>query len=95
MDSLSLSRKFQMERYRKWRERVRQDAYSTIWEDVCRWIARNHNNPANPPISVALTREWGQIPPPRAGDYQPIPKSYLLPFNYKFVTYVVKPEDLL
>jgi hypothetical protein len=95
MEQLGYWKKFEMERYRKWRERVRQDAYSVIWDDTCRWIARRYKDKTNPPVRVVLTREWGQIPPPAPGDYQPIPKSYVLPFNYAFKTYEVKPEDLL
>ena len=94
MEQLSLWKKFQMERYRKWRERVRQDAYVAVWPDTCRWIARRFNNPANPPRQITLIRRWGQIPPPIPGDFQPMPKGFTTPSSYRFVTYDVKPEDL-
>src|SRR3954465_5465996 len=34
MEKLGLWERFQKERYRKWAERVRQDAYAGIWDDT-------------------------------------------------------------
>ena len=101
MEKLGLGERFQKERYRKWRERVRQDVYAGIWDDTCRYIARLFRNPANPPVRVILIRYWQPIPPPRitAGkrkpdDFQPVPDHYDLNFNYRFKFYDVKPGDL-
>jgi hypothetical protein len=102
MEQLSMWDRFQKERYRKWRERVRQDAYGAIWDDTCRFIARKTNTEAgNPPIRVILTRRWSSIPPPRVSlgkrhpdDFQPIPSHYDMPFSYSFKTYAVQPSDL-
>ena len=95
MEKLGLWERFQKERFRKWRERVRLDAYQAIWPDTCRWIARMHNNPTNPPAFVSLTRHWGAIPPPvPKRDYQPMPPGYELPQNYLYYVHVVKSQDL-
>jgi hypothetical protein len=102
MEKLGLWERYQKERFRKWRERVRQDAYRVVWNDTARYIARLHHNPTNPPIKVVLTRHWAPIPPPepvafgksKLRDYQPIPKEYEMKFNYSFAFHDVKPEDL-
>jgi hypothetical protein len=96
MDKMGLWEKFQKERYRKWRERVRQDAYREVWDETARYVARQHNtNPTNPPVKVVFMRIWSPIPPPKPGmQYQPIPKEYELKFNYRFEVYDVKKEDL-
>lgn len=95
MEKLGIWERFQKERFRKWRERVRLDAYQVIWPDTCRWIARNHNNPGNPPTFVSLTRQWGTIPPPIPGkDYQPIPGGYDMPQKYLFYVHPVAAQDL-
>ena len=95
MEKFGLWEKFQKERHRKWRERVRLDAYQVIWADTCRWIARQHNNPSNPPVSVSLTRQWSPIPKPIPGqDYQPIPDGYALTNQYLFYYHEVEPRDL-
>jgi hypothetical protein len=96
MEKMGVWEKFQKERYRKWRERVRQDAYRQVWDETARWIARQHyKDPKNPPTKVVLMRAWGPIPPPAAGDYQPIPKDFDLKFSYRFKFYDVKKADLL
>jgi hypothetical protein len=103
MEKLGLWKRYQKERYRKWRERVRQDMYSVVWPDTARYIARlNNDNSNNPPVRVELIRRWGPIAPPqtvepgkkKVRDYQPRPAEYLMPFNYKFAVYDVKAEDL-
>jgi hypothetical protein len=93
MEKLGLFERYQKERHRKWRERVRQDAFSMIWDDTCRWIAREHWNPTNPPIRISLTRHWSAIPPPVPKvDYQKIPDEYGFQFNYKFKTWEAPPD---
>jgi hypothetical protein len=102
MEKLGLNERFQKERYRKWRERVRQDSYNMIWRDTARFIARQERNPTNPPVRVALVRQWEPIPaptqtagtPPAIADFQPIPETYLLSKTFRFYTYYVTPEDL-
>ena len=94
MEELGIWERFRKERFRKWRERVRQDSYRVLWEDTSRYIARLHNNPTNPPVGVVLVREWAQIPPPVKGDFQPIPEKYALTNQYRFSYYTVKKEDL-
>lgn len=94
MEELGMVERFRKERFRKWRERVRLDDYSVVWPDTCRYIARMHNNPTNPPTRISITRHWAPIPLPVKGDYQPIPKSYPMPSSYTFTVYDVQPEDL-
>jgi len=96
MEKMGIAEKFQKERYRKWRERVRQDSYAQIWDDTVRWVARQHNrDPKNPPVKVVLVRSWNQIPAPAPRDFQPMPKDFDLKFSYRFKMYDVKKEDLL
>jgi hypothetical protein len=94
MDKLGMWERYQKERFRKWRERVRQDIYGSVWDDTARYVARLHNNPGNPPKRVVLVRHWGPIPPPLPGDYQPIPGEYEMKLNFRFAFYDVKPGDL-
>jgi hypothetical protein len=101
MEKLGIWERFQKERYRKWRERIRQDSYGIAWNDTARFVARLHNNPANPPVKVTLVRHWQAITPPAlrpgtldAKDYQPIAKDPDFKFNFRFKEYDVKPEDL-
>lgn len=94
MEKLGLWERYRKERFRKWRERVRQDLYSAIWEDTARYVARQNNDGKNPPKRVVLVRHWGPIPPPQPGDYQPIAKEYDMKLNFRFAFYDVKPEDL-
>ena len=94
MEKMGLFEKIPKERYRKWTERVRTDSYAVIWDDTARWIARNHSeNKTNPPIEVRLVRFWGEIPPPKPGDYQPIPKEFEMLNRHVFHVYNVRPED--
>lgn len=101
MEKLSLARRFQKERYRKWRERVRQDSYAGVWDDTARFIARLNDTPTNHPVQVVLIRKWDPIPPPTVtpgtyypDDFQPIPDHYDLRYSYRFKFYDVRPEDL-
>ena len=102
MEKLGLTERYQKERFRKWRERVRQDVFSTVWDDTARYIARLHNNPTNRPVRVVLVREWESIAPPQfkpasveLKDYQKMPKAYeKLKFSYRFKYYDVTPSDL-
>jgi hypothetical protein len=102
MEKLGLLERYGKERYRKWTERVRQDIYSSIWDDTARYIARLHNNPTNRPTRVILIREWESIPPPRfkpgtfeLKDYQPMPKHFdNLKYSFRFKYYDVAPGDL-
>jgi hypothetical protein len=101
MEKLGYWERFQKERYRKWRERVRLDAYAGVWDDTARYIARLNDTPTNHPVMITLTREWQPIPTPvmlsgrtKFRDYQPMigEPNYL--FNYRFKFYEVKPGDL-
>lgn len=107
MEKLSLVERFQKERHRKWRERIRQDAYNMAWRDTARYIARESLQDGAPPKRVVLVREWdtitapldvsGQISTPKSSiplrDYQPMPPNYPVTQSYRFHTYYPKPED--
>jgi len=102
MKKMGYIERFRRERYRKWRERVRQDAYSITWDDTARYIARMHNNPTNPPKQIVLVREWDSVPPPQfkpgtfeLKSYQKMPEGYdYLKYSYRFRFYTVLPGDL-
>lgn len=102
MEKMGYWERYQKERFRKWRERVRQDNYRVVWEDTARYVARKVHDPNNPPVKVALVRRWGPVPPPesegpkgsRLRDYQPLPRTVEMPFNFRFLSYDVKPGDL-
>ena len=94
MERLSLVRRFQKERYRKWRERILSEDYQAIWGDTARFIARQFNNSTNPPAMVYLTRSWSAIPPPAPRDFQPMPPECHFTNSFEFFRYPVKVEDL-
>jgi hypothetical protein len=102
MEKLGYMERMQKERYRKWRERVRQDMFSIVWDDTARYVARLHNNPTNPPKQIVLVREWDSIPPPQfkpgtfeMKSFQRMPKGYdYLKYSYRFRFYDVLPGDL-
>jgi hypothetical protein len=94
MERMGVWERYGKERWRKWRERVRQDAYSPIWNDTVQWIARENNFPGNPPKQITLIRYWDQIPPPIKGDFQPMPREFDFKYSYRFKFYDVKQEDL-
>lgn len=93
MERLGFAVRYQKERYRKWIELVRQDAFAFVWPDTARYIARLHADPANPPETVVLTRHWAEIPPPTRASFQPILPQFDHDNAYTFFTYQVSPED--
>src|SRR5688572_25624170 len=101
MERLGYWDRFQKERYRKWRERDRLDAFANVWDDTSRYIARLNDTPTNHPVRVPLVRHWVPIPAPvmRSGkssfrNYQPMIGEPNFLFNYRFKYYDVKPGDL-
>jgi len=101
MEKLGIWERFQKERYRKWRERVRLDAYGMAWDDTARFIARLNDTWANHPVRVTLVRHWQPIPSPatvpgksKFKRYQPITEDPNFKFNFRFKFYEVRPEDL-
>src|SRR6185437_13891018 len=49
-------------RYRKFLyDRIRTNKFSVYWPDVARYIARQMNQPSNPPRIVDLVRHWSEI----------------------------------
>lgn len=71
--SLSIPDKFPNERYRKFYERVNMDANSYLWPQFALRIAHLNDNPANPPVTVELTRHWMEIVHPgrpQRADYE-------------------------
>jgi hypothetical protein len=101
MEELGYWDRFQKERYRKWRERVRLDMYSMVWDDSARYVARINDTPTNHPVHVTFVRHWAPIPPPvmlsgksKFRGYQPMIGEPAYLFNYRFKFYDVKPGDL-
>jgi hypothetical protein len=102
MEKLGYFERYGKERWRKWRERVRQDAYASIWDDAARYIARLHNTPTNHPVRIVLVRQWDSIPPlqfkPATFEYKPyqrMPANFDdLKYSFRFKYYDVRPGDL-
>jgi hypothetical protein len=65
MDQMSLWERLRKERYRKWaHDGVRTDSESRLWEPTVLYIARQFDDPENPPVAVQLHRHWAVIPKP-------------------------------
>jgi hypothetical protein len=85
-----------IERYRKWRERIKADDFRMIWDDAAHYVARLMNkNPNNPPVEVKWTRFWIPIPRPIKGqDYQPMPAGYTPNQSFTYATFPITAKDL-
>jgi hypothetical protein len=96
VEQLSMWERVPKERYRKWRERIRSDDYSMIWDDTSRWIARQMNkNPQNPPVEVRLTRYWAPIPKVNLNqDHQPLERTIAYTNSFTYAVTPIKPKDL-
>ena len=96
MQEMSLRERALKERQRKWRERIRDQSYSMIWDDTSRWIARQMNTkPNNPPVEVKLTRYWAMIPAPNLRqDYQPRPKEVAYTNSFTYAVTPIRAKDL-
>ncbi len=92
MQELSYWERYRQERYRKWRERVRLDAYALIWPDTARFVARLAARPGAPVDLVALTRHWAEIPPPVGSPLAPRLAEVVMPHQYRFFVYAVPRE---
>ena len=90
MQKLGFFERYQKERYRKWRERIRADDNAYAWPDTAKWIARKFNNPKNPPKEISLTRYWTPIPKPAESDWQPMRAKRKHENEYTFFNYDVK-----
>jgi len=93
MEEMGYWERYRKERYRKWRERVRLDAFAVVWPDTARYIARLHQSPENPVVTVKLTRYWTAIPAP-SGDWLPsrTPRVAMTD-RHEFFSYRVEPGD--
>jgi len=92
MEELGLVQKYVKERYRKFaNDNLRLDAFSVLWPDAARYIARvNKLQPSNPPVAIDLVRHWSVVPPPT------FENGFMTgPWNhFRFFHYVVQPGDL-
>lgn len=52
------AKKYVIERYRKFYERVNLDLYQYMWPDFAQRIAVKMDDPANPPVQVVLRRHY-------------------------------------
>ena len=65
MEEMSVWRRYQKERYRKWaHDNVREDDNKVTWYPTAKFIARQCTERDNPAVKVALHRYWAEIPPP-------------------------------
>ncbi len=94
MERLGIFERYQKERYRKWRERIREDASALVWPDTARFIARLQHTPDHIPVHVTLTRHWSDIIFPERGTYLPRLWPAQLDHSYNFFQYDVSPSDL-
>ncbi len=90
-ERLGVIERYRKERYRKFgNEYLRMDAYSGLWPDTARFIARANRQRSNEPAIVILNRYWSQIRPPGPdGSLRADPWM-----RARFYVYVVKPGDL-
>jgi hypothetical protein len=78
---------YRNERFYKLIENGHMDENRMVWPSLARYAARrNNSDPRNPPVSVALVRHFGTIPPPGGsfGPYQ----------AYAFYGTPILPQDL-
>lgn len=94
MEQLGYLERYRKERYRKWRERVRLDAYAAVWPDTARWVARQASRPEAPARHVTLVRRWGPIPRPVGPWLPPRLAAPVLTERQEFFRYAVAPGDL-
>jgi hypothetical protein len=67
-EQLDLLTRYQKERYRKFTEYGRLDAFSYLWPSMAQFAAKQlPQAPANPVVRVQLWRHWWFVPPPPAG----------------------------
>jgi hypothetical protein len=88
MDELSLAKRYQKERYRKFLENMLLEQNAALLPDVVRHIARFYNDPADPPEKVMLIKFQADITPGSGDRPEPKPKPSDLYEEY------LGPEDL-
>lgn len=89
MEQLSLTERYEKERYRKYVENLNDDSKAGLWPDAARRIARINNDAGNPPEIVILVRHWSEIVPHDDAAYHAEPWHARIFFEYR-----VRPEDL-
>lgn len=94
MQEMPYLERYRKERWRKWRERVRLDAFAQIWPDTARWIARRFDGPWHPVRSVALVRRWKAIPAPVGPRLDPSAMANAPVSEYRFFVLPISPGDL-
>jgi hypothetical protein len=87
MERLSIWRRYQKERWRKYIEVAQQDGYSFLWPAMAKFAARSIRfNAANPPVTVDLVRHYRIIQAPGVA----ILNWHVVTFD----TERIRPEDL-
>ena len=93
MDELDMLTRYQRERFRKYAEYVRQDAYAYLWPSLARFVARvGDDTPGNPPVRVQLWRHWWFVPPPADGDLAREPPHEWSHFSFFEIS--ITPQEL-
>jgi len=93
MERLGYLERYRKERYRKWRERVRLDAFALVWPDTARYVARLYDGPEHPVDRVALTRRWVEVTPPIGSRLVPRLDRVTPVHQYRFFVLSISPED--
>lgn len=88
MEQLSFAKRYREERYRKFAEVLCDPAYSALWPDVAKHVARLLNNAADPPRMVILMKFQAPIKYGVKPTHEPVPKPEF------FYEYYVSGEDL-
>lgn len=93
MEQLSLFDRIRKERYRKWaHDNIRLDTETLAWEPTARYVARQFNDPKNPPVAVQLHRHWSDILPPGETGDPAAPETFKQYMFYE-MTLVPKSRD--
>ena len=88
MEQLSFGKRYREERYRKFAEVLCDPAYSALWPDVAKHIARLLNRPGDDPRMVILIKFQAPILYGVTPAHEPVPKPEF------FYEYYVSAEDL-
>jgi hypothetical protein len=92
MQGLGFCERYQKERFHKFaQDSFRPGQYLGLWKPTAAYIARQLNNPANPPVRVELIRRECPIAPPVVNEDL---ARLLQPRQETFYSHAIKPEDL-
>jgi hypothetical protein len=88
MEELGIGERYTKERYRKFVEDLLDQKNEGLWPDVANHVARQFNNPIDPPDKVMLIQFQTDIKPWADKSYNPVPEPNVFYEEY------VQPGDL-